>query len=191
MNTRLLRCLPALAPGTLAWDHFGSLDQLPLYDQDRDSESPPESVVRLRRAVASADGLVIATPEYNYSIPGVLKNAIDWASRPMVSPPLTGKAIVIVAATPARARGYRVIAETSRILNELGNIVVPQPQVVINIAHSVLTDDDQGAPVLTDPEAIRLIRAQLNILADLLTHDLAALMLQSIRTHTARPAPPR
>ncbi|MET8830523.1 NAD(P)H-dependent oxidoreductase [Streptomyces sp. NPDC004610] len=186
LNSRLLRCLPPLAPTTFDWQSYDGLAELPLYDQDADTGTPPPPVTRLRRALTEADGLVIATPEFNHSLPGVLKNAIDWASRPKDEPALTGKAIVVLTATPARARGYRGLADTAAMLNELGNIVVPQPQVVVHQAHRALVADEFGAPLLLDEEAARLIRVQLHVLGDLLAHDHAGALLRSIRRHSAR-----
>ncbi|MEU9335679.1 NAD(P)H-dependent oxidoreductase [Streptomyces sp. NPDC048290] len=186
LNSRLLRCLPALAPAAFSWRSYDGLGDLPLYDQDLDTDHPPPPVARFRRAVADAQGLVIATPEFNHSLPGVLKNAIDWASRPKADPALTGKPIVVLTATPARARGFRGLADTAALLNELGNIVVPQPQVVVHTAHRALTLDELGEPRLLDPDAARLIRVQLHVLGDLLAQDSAGALLRSIRHHSAR-----
>ncbi|WP_218004192.1 NAD(P)H-dependent oxidoreductase, partial [Nocardia araoensis] len=71
---------------------------------------PPQAVLQWREAIAAADGLVISTPEYNGSIPGVLKNAIDWASRPVSNSALLGKCVVTMAATPARGLGRNALA---------------------------------------------------------------------------------
>ncbi|MFI9381951.1 NADPH-dependent FMN reductase [Kutzneria sp. NPDC052558] len=178
-NTRLLRAVPALAPEDMTWDWCDSLGELPLYDQDRDNHEPPPAVARLRAAIRAADGLVIAAPEYNHSISGVLKNAIDWASRPMKDPPLTGKGVVLLVATVGRALGFRGLAETSQILHGLGNIVVPQPEIVVNTAHAVLGAD--GA--INDPMTEHLIGVQLKVLGDVLAHDMAGLLSRSIAKH--------
>ncbi|MFJ6657090.1 NADPH-dependent FMN reductase [Streptomyces sp. NPDC091377] len=185
LNSRLLSCLPALAPGLFEWRTFDGLGELPLYDEDADTDVPPPAVGRFRRAVAECDGLVIATPEYNHSLPGVLKNAIDWASRPKDAPALTGKGVVVLTATPARARGFRGVADTAAMLNELGNLVVPQPQAVVHLAHRALATDEYGGARLLDPEAARLIRVQLRVLGDLLAQDQPGALLRSIRTHLA------
>lgn len=88
-NRALLSAAADLAPDGVA---LGRLDigSLPLYDQDLDTETPPASVVRLRASLRAADGLIIATPEYNHSVPGVLQNALDWASRPAFRSSLAG-----------------------------------------------------------------------------------------------------
>src|SRR5438128_950894 len=81
-NRRLLEAARALAPGGVELEIF-DLAGIPLYDADLDTDADrPASVVRLKDAIARADGVVFATPEYNHSVPGVLQNAIDWASRP-------------------------------------------------------------------------------------------------------------
>ena len=183
MNSLLLRTLPALAPAGLKWDTFDDLGDLPVYDQDRDTDPPPASVARLRAAISAADGLVIATPEYNHSIPGVLKNAIDWASRPTKAPALIGKGVVVLVATVGRATGFRALADTTRVLNNMGNIVVPSPEIVINTAHSVIGCTPEGEPTLSDPVAVKLIQVQLNVLAELLANEVPSLLQRSIQRH--------
>jgi len=188
LNNRLLHALPPLAPA-LDWDVFDELGALPLYDQDIDSDDPPPAVARLRAAITAADGLVVVTPEYNHSIPGVLKNAIDWASRPRSEPPLTGKSIAVLVATPSRTLGYRALADTTRVLGDLGNIVVPQPENVVQIARSVLASTPDGASEVTDDTVRARIRIQLDVLAELLEHDVAGLMHRAIVRHTHRHLP--
>ena len=183
MNSLLLRTLPALSPAGLKWDTFDELGDLPIYDQDRDTGEPPAAVARLRTAISAADGLVIATPEYNHAIPGVLKNAIDWASRPSSAPSLTGKGVVILVATSGRASGFRALADTTRVLNNMSNIVVPSPEVVINTAHSVVGCTPEGEPTLSDPMTAKLIRVQLNVLAELLANEVPSQLLRSIQRH--------
>jgi len=183
MNSFLLRALPALSPVSLKWDSFDGLGDIPIYDQDCDTDTPPASVARLRAAISAADGLVIATPEYNHSIPGVLKNAIDWASRPVDAPALTGKGIAVLVATSGRASGFRALAEATKVLNNLSNIVVPSPELVINTAHTVVGCTPSGEPALSDPVAAKLIQVQLNVLAELLANDVPRLLLRSIQRH--------
>ena len=100
-NRALLEAARTMAPGHgMEIRVFARLGEIPLYDQDLDAQGAPEPVAALKQAVSQADGLLLATPEYNYSIPGVLKNAIDWASRPPRDPPLHGKPVALVGATP-------------------------------------------------------------------------------------------
>src|SRR5437867_7495339 len=81
-NASLLRAAQMLAPKELEIEIYESIADIPLYNQEVEDQGDPEPVARFKAAIAKADALVIATPEYNFSIPGVLKNAIDWASRP-------------------------------------------------------------------------------------------------------------
>jgi chromate reductase len=87
-NARLLREVAEQAPAGVEVEYFDGLKAIPPYDEDDDVDPAPAPVAELRQALARADALLIATPEYNSSVPGVLKNAIDWASRPRASTPL-------------------------------------------------------------------------------------------------------
>ena len=98
-NRLLLGAACALAPEGLEITAYEDLRELPPYDQDLDAAGPPPVVVALRQTIAQAGALLIATPEYNYAVPGVLKNAIDWASRPARSSVLNGKPAAIMGAS--------------------------------------------------------------------------------------------
>lgn len=98
INRRLARALIKLAPDALQCS-FIEIDQLDLYDRDRDDAYPPEAI-ELKRAIGEADGILIVTPEYNRSIPGALKNAIDWASRPYGDNALNRKPVGIIGTSP-------------------------------------------------------------------------------------------
>ena len=99
-NKALLRAAQELAPEAMSIVVFERLGEIPLYDEDLEARGDPEPVAAFKQAIREADGLLIATPEYNYGIPGVLKNAIDWASRPPGRSVLQGKAAGIMGATP-------------------------------------------------------------------------------------------
>lgn len=108
--TAVLRSLqPLLPPGTTL--ALVPLDDVPLYNADLDGDQPPPAVAQLKSAIAAADGLVLCSPEYNYGMPGVLKNAIDWASRPGFASPLKGKPALIMTASPGTAGGVRAQAQ--------------------------------------------------------------------------------
>src|SRR3954468_567314 len=94
-NTRLLRAAAEKLPPGTEFVEFDGLRQIPHYDDDQ-LLTPPASVEALRDAVRDADAILIATPEYNHSIPGVLKNALDWLSRPLAESPLKGKPVGVV-----------------------------------------------------------------------------------------------
>ncbi len=98
-NTGLLRAAQESAPDGVEVDLYEGLAHLPPYDQDVQDRDPPAAVRHLRERIAAADAILIATPEYNGSIPGVLKNAIDWASRPFPDNALRGKPVAILGAS--------------------------------------------------------------------------------------------
>ena len=114
---------------------------LPLYNQDLDGAEVPEGVAALRRAIAAADGLVIVTPEFNYGIPGVLKNALDWASRPYGAASLNGKPVVTISNSPAFTGGVRALAQLHETLLATQSLIVPRPQTVIGEVHKKFEND--------------------------------------------------
>jgi chromate reductase, NAD(P)H dehydrogenase (quinone) len=122
-NTRILGALGPLAPDGLRVDLFDVAD-LPLYNQDDDAEVLPDSAARLRAAVAAADGVVIATPEYNHSYSAVAKNFIDWASRPFAAGPLLKKPVMLIAAGPGPSGGVHALEATSTLMTLLGCPIV-------------------------------------------------------------------
>ena len=105
--------------------------KLPLYNQDEDGPVCPDAVRAFRRSIATSDALIISTPEYNHGIPGVLKNALDWASRPYGKSVLTGKPVLVVSASPAFTGGVRAHAQVNETLLSVHAVLVPGPQVVI------------------------------------------------------------
>src|SRR5262245_11435250 len=96
-NSALLRLAVALAPAGCQIE-LASIREIPLYDGDVDAQGQPAAVVALKERIAAADGLLLATPEFNYSLPGVLKNAIDWLSRPAKDIPRVfgGRAVGVI-----------------------------------------------------------------------------------------------
>ena len=120
-NTRLLRVAARLAPPSAEVELFNGLKDVPPYDEDDDVDPEPQPVARLRQAIAEADALLIATPEYNSSLPGQLKNALDWASRPFADNVLRNKPIAVIGASTgvfgavwAQAEARKVLASTGR-----------------------------------------------------------------------------
>lgn len=112
------------------------LGDVPLYNQDLDTDDVLPAVAALRDAIAQADGLVIVTPEFNYGLPGVLKNALDWASRPYGAAPLLGKPVVTISASPAFTGGVRAQAQLNETLLGTQTRPVGGPQVVIGEVHN-------------------------------------------------------
>ena len=105
--------------------------QLQLYNEDDDRSDAPEEVSRFRDAIADSDGVVIVTPEYNHGIPGVLKNALDWASRPFGKSVLTNKPALAISISPAFTGGVRAHAQLNETLLSIPALVLGGPQVVI------------------------------------------------------------
>lgn len=109
--------------------------RLPLYDEDEDQFGGPHDVRRFRNAIGRSDGVVIVTPEYNHGIPGVLKNALDWASRPFGKSVLRDKPVLVISASPAFTGGVRAQAQVNETLLSIPCRIVAGPQVVLaNIA---------------------------------------------------------
>jgi chromate reductase, NAD(P)H dehydrogenase (quinone) len=110
---------------------------LPHYNADLES---PETVEALKSAIANADGLIIVTPEYNYSVPGVLKNAIDWASRPAYASVLKGKPVFVVSTSGGAMGGVRAQAHMKYILNGVLARVFPWQEVIVPHANQKVKD---------------------------------------------------
>jgi chromate reductase, NAD(P)H dehydrogenase (quinone) len=133
-NTALLRAAQELAPEGVEIEIYDGIAELPFFDQDLEAEPPP-SVVRWREAVAAADGVLLATPEYNYSTSGVLKNAIDWASRPPEQP-FDGKAIGIMGASAGVFGTGRAQYHLRQCFVFLNGFVMNRPEVMIPAAQN-------------------------------------------------------
>ncbi len=124
-NTQLLRAAEELVPGDVTLELYDELESVPPYNEDRDTDDAPPAVVRLREAIAGADTVLIATPEYNGSVPGQLKNAIDWASRPVgAGAALWGKPVAVVGASTGMYGAVWAQAELRKILGTAGARVV-------------------------------------------------------------------
>src|SRR3954452_17019116 len=119
-NTRLLRAAAQMLPPGAELELFDGLAAVPPYNEDADVEPAPEAVERLRSAIARADALLISTPEYNSSIPGVLKNAIDWASRPFPDNALRGKPAAVIGASTGLFGAVWAQAELRKTLRHTG-----------------------------------------------------------------------
>jgi chromate reductase len=140
-NTALLREAAELAPAGVELDLYEGLELLPPYNEDRDGRRPPAEGARLREAIAAADGLLIATPEYNGSIPGQLKNAVDWASRPARAGAIWGKPVAVVGATTGSYGAVWAQADLRRSLGIAGARVL---EVELPVAKAHERFDDHG-----------------------------------------------
>jgi chromate reductase len=123
-NTQLLRAAQELLPEDAELELYDGLRDLPPYDQDVEDTGAPDPVVELRDRISDADALLIATPEYNGSIPGVLKNAIDWASRPRGEAALGNKPVAVIGASTGAYGGVWAQADLRRVLGIAGARVV-------------------------------------------------------------------
>jgi chromate reductase, NAD(P)H dehydrogenase (quinone) len=119
-NTALLRTAAELLPPSVEVEFFDRLKLVEPYDQDDDHGNGPVGAGRLREAIASADAVLFASPEYNSSIPGVLKNALDWASRPKGENALWGKPAAVVGASTGMFGAVWAQAETRKVLKIIG-----------------------------------------------------------------------
>jgi chromate reductase len=119
-NTRLLRAAATLLPPDSELQLWGSLKDIPPFDEDDEADRPHLAVARLRDAVARADAILIATPEYNSSVPGQLKNGLDWLSRPYASNPLRSKPAAVIGASPGVFGAVWGQAETRKVLAAIG-----------------------------------------------------------------------
>jgi chromate reductase len=123
-NHALLREAAERLPAGAEWSEFERLREIPPYDADLEAEATPDAVAELRQAMREADAVLIATPEYNHSIPGVLKNALDWASRPAGQSALMGKPAAVIGASTGMFGAVWAQAETRKVLGALGGRVV-------------------------------------------------------------------
>jgi chromate reductase len=140
-NRRLLLAAAELLPTDVDFELFEDLKAVPPYDEDDDLEPAPPAVSRLRAAIADADALLIATPEYNSSIPGQLKNALDWASRPIASSALRNKPVAVVGASTGAFGAVWAQAELRKVLAATGARVL---DVELALGHAAERFDEQG-----------------------------------------------
>lgn len=159
-NAMALGVAQQLCPEGMTLDR-GEIGDIPLFDQDVLDAGPPQSVVRLREQCAAADAILFVTPEYNYSIPGVLKNAIDWASRPP-NVPLLGKPCAIMGASPGAFGTARAQYHLRQVCVFLDMKALNKPEVFIAEAHHKF--NEQGG--LTDEKTRSKIRELLVALRD-------------------------
>lgn len=150
-NTSLLKSASELMPEGMNL-HIFDLTPLPMFNPD--FEKPfPESVAELRRQIAEADAVLIATPEYNSSVSSTLKNAIDWASRPP-NKPLEGKPVAIIGVTTGNFGTVRAQLQLRQILTHVGALLMAKPEVLISRAEQVFDSDG----LLTDETARGFLR---------------------------------
>ncbi len=140
-NRSLLLNVPALLDADVEFELFEDLKAVPPYDEDDDLEPAPPAVARLRTAIADADALLLATPEYNSSLPGQLKNALDWASRPLAESVLRNKPVAVVGASTGSFGAVWAQAELRKVLAAAGARVVDGE---LALAHAHERFDEHG-----------------------------------------------
>jgi len=160
LNTAALRSCAALLPDGVTFS-LADLAAVPLYNEDLRVQGLPLSVQQLREQIKAADAIVIATPEHNYSFPGVLKNAIDWASRPPEQP-FDGKPIALIGATPGGLGTSRAQYQLRQVFIYLNGHVLNRPEVMISAAPSKFDADGK----LVDETTTENLRKLLTALCD-------------------------
>ena len=143
-NTTLLRAAAELLPPPVELEIFDGLKAVEPYDEDDDQGAGPDGARRLRDAIESADAILIATPEYNSSLPGQLKNAIDWASRPLGTNALWGKPVAVVGASTGMFGAVWAQAEIRKALAASGARVI-EKDLPVGHADEAFTDDGRLA----------------------------------------------
>lgn len=146
-NLTLLRAAAKALPPDAEFEEWSGLADLPAYDEDLDAVDTPATVSSLRKAIAGADAVIIATPEYNSSVPGALKNALDWASRPWPQNSLRGKPVCVIGASTGLFGAVWAQADLRKILITIGANVTDQ-DLPVGQAHQAF--DTTGR--LVDPD---------------------------------------
>jgi chromate reductase, NAD(P)H dehydrogenase (quinone) len=152
-NSALVRIAAGLAPDHVEVEVFEGLGEVEPYDQDLDSVFAPPGAAAFRQALEEADALIIATPEYNSSIPGQLKNALDWASRPLGDSALTGLPVAVVGASTSRFGAVWAQAELRKVLGASGARVVDGELAIAQADEAIV-----AGTRLRDSEATEALR---------------------------------
>ena len=145
-NTNLLRAAAEVAGPDVELELYAALKDVPPFDEDDEAHPRPESVARLNEAIANADAVLFSTPEYNASIPGQLKNAIDWVSRPVATNALRNKPVAVVGASTGGFGAVWAQAELRKVLAAVGarvlDLELPVPHAHTRFEDGGLTDDE-------------------------------------------------
>jgi chromate reductase len=160
-NAAIARALPALAPEGVTIVPLGSVGDLPLYNFDVQEQGFPLAVTAMADAIRAVDGVILVTPEYNHSIPGVLKNAIDWISR-LPNQPFAGKKVALQSASPSVVGGLRAQLHLRHMFVFLDARVLNKPEIIIT---QVNTKVDAATGEITDQATRGFIADQLKAFA--------------------------
>jgi NAD(P)H-dependent FMN reductase len=162
VNRQLLQALARSVPQRATMTIYDGVGALPIFDDDAHE---PAAVVELKRQVAAADGVVIAVPDYNDSIPGGLKNAIDWLSRPHSASPLAGKLVAVIGATTGASAPSRARAHLREVLESTDSVFVSAPELTLGGADARFLADGAPASVTVAARVTALIEALLGLAA--------------------------
>jgi chromate reductase len=161
-NRMVMKLLPGLAPSGLAIKEASSFAEFPLYNADlQNATGFPAAVLALADAIRAADGVIFCTPEYNFSLPGGLKNAIDWVSR-VPNQPFAGKPIAIQSASPGPLGGGRVQYDLRRVMVFLDALTLNKPEIFIG---SCASKFDEATGELKDETTRNFLKQQLQAFA--------------------------
>lgn len=155
-SRKIAQSAAALAPEGMEFEFVDGRD-VPLYDQDLDGEEKPAAVMKLFDQVSGADALFFVTPEFNYGIPGTLKNWIDWASRPAFKSPVKGKPALIVACSPAPTGGARAYAQLATVLSGTLTPVFLAPSFLVAAVHEKFDDAGELTDDVTRGRLVRTL----------------------------------
>lgn len=158
-NRALLRAAQALAPKGMTVEAF-DLTAVPLYNGDVEAAGDPEGVAAMKAAIRAADSVLFVTPEYNHGVPGVMKNALDWASRPPREAVLGVKPVGIIGASPGQTGSARGQSQLRQAFEFTNSYCMPQPEVLVFRAHEKF--DAEGR--LTDEGTAKFLGAYLEAL---------------------------
>ncbi len=161
INKSLLKASQQLAPENMEIEIY-NLSDIPLYNEDIRIQEEPKSVKDIKERIKLSDGLLIATPEYNYSIPGVLKNAIDWISRPPAASPLNNKPLAIMGATGGISGTVRAQLHLRQVAIFTNMITMNRPEILVQKANEKF--DKEGN--LTDESTREHVKKFLIAFAD-------------------------
>ncbi|CBJ46717.1 NAD(P)H-dependent oxidoreductase [Erwinia amylovora] len=161
LNAVIANSLPALAPAGIEISALGSIADFPHYNADIEAKGFPAAVLAMGNAIAAADGVIIVTPEYNYSLPGALKNAIDWLSR-LAENPFANKPVAIQTASPGAIGGARAQYHLRQSMVFLNARVLNKPEIFIGQASSRI---DVESGTINDESTRHHLTAQLEALA--------------------------
>ncbi|MEA2436217.1 MAG: hypothetical protein QOF65_773 [Thermoleophilaceae bacterium] len=140
-NTELLRAAATLLPSGVEFELYDGLRDIPPYDADHD-QAGDAAVRRLKQRIAAADAVLFATPEYNHSIPGHLKNALDWVSRPLADTPLKGKPVAVIGASTGMFGAVWAQAELRKVLGAIGARVIDR-ELPVPMADEIVRDREK------------------------------------------------